>query len=162
LNNELWPDFTTLPSEAKPILRYEPFEPGKTFRVGDIEVHAVPVNHVGGCVALFLKGERKTVLYTGDTGPTEAVWVEANRRGPEIAAILLETSFPNRLAKVAEDSGHHTPETLERELSKIARKDVPVFIYHLKAPYQEEILSELKEIDDPRIRILEAGMQIEF
>lgn len=162
LNNELWPDFTALPSKEKPILRYEPFGENKPFRVGSLEVLAVPVNHVGGCVALFLKGERKTVLYTGDTGPTEEVWKEANRRGDEIAAILLETSFPNRMAKVAAESGHHTPETFARELKKIARKDVPVFAYHLKAPYQAEILAELKEVDDPRLRILEAGMEIEF
>jgi cAMP phosphodiesterase len=162
LNDEVWPDFTALPSRSQPILRYEPFETGRAFRVGDVEVFAVPVHHVGGCVALFLKGEEKTVLYTGDTGPTDEVWRETNRRGKEIAAILLETSFPNRLAKVAEESGHHTPETLRRELQKIDRKDVPVFIYHLKAPYQDEILSELKRVDDSRVRILEAGMQIEF
>jgi 3',5'-cyclic-nucleotide phosphodiesterase len=162
LNNQLWPDFTALPSPAKPILRYEPFAARKSFRVGGVEVFAVPVNHVGGCVALFLTGDRKTVLYTGDTGPTEEVWQETNRRGDGIAAILLEASFPNRLAKVAEESGHHTPETVARELDKIERKDVPVFIYHLKAPYQEEILVELKRIDDPRLGILEAGMQIEF
>lgn len=162
LNNELWPDFTTLPSKENPIVRYEPFEVQKSFRVGEVELFAVPVNHVGGCVALFLTGEKKTILYTGDTGPTEEVWNETNRRKDEIAAILLETSFPNRLASVAEDSGHLTPEMLVGELAKIERKDVPVFIYHLKAPYQEEILVELKKIDDPRLRMLEAGMQIEF
>jgi cAMP phosphodiesterase len=162
LNNQIWPDFTALPSKEKPVLRYEAFENGKSFRVGGVEVFALPVNHVGGCSALFLKGSKKTILYTGDTGPTEAVWEEANRRGDEISAILLETSFPNRMISVAEESGHHTSGTMAKEIRKIKNPNVTIFIYHLKAPYQDEILAELKGIDDPRLRILEAGMKIEF
>lgn len=161
-NSQLWPDFTVLPSKAKPILRYEPFEVAKPFRIGALEVFAVPVTHPGGCVAFFLKGDRGTILYTGDTGPTEAVWDEANRRGDEIQAVLLETSFPNRLSSVAEESGHHTPATLSKEIRKIKSGSVPIFIYHLKAPYHDETVAELREIEDPRLRMLEAGMTLEF
>ncbi|MFH1262584.1 MAG: 3',5'-cyclic-nucleotide phosphodiesterase [Pseudomonadota bacterium] len=161
-NNRIWPDFTSLPSQAKPILRYEVFEPGRPFHVGGVEVHAVPVNHLGGCVAMFFKGPKGTVLYTGDTGPTDAVWKEANRRGNEIVAILLECSLPNRMADVARKSGHHTSETLSREIGKISGNEVSIFIYHLKAPYEQEILTELRKIDDPRLRMLEPGMTMEF
>ena len=161
LNNAIWPDFTALPSEANSILRYEALEPGKPLRLKELEVLTVPVHHPGGCVAHFFASATGTLLYTGDTGPTEAVWEEVNRRGTKMKAILLETSFPNRLQEVAEVSGHHTPQSLAKELRKI-KTEAPVFVYHLKAPYRDETKKELEQVDDARIHVLEAGIKIEF
>ncbi len=162
LNDRLWPDFTILPNKTKPILQYVPFEVGTPFLVGELEVLGIPVTHPGGCVALFFKSQTGTLLYTGDTGPTEEVWKEVNRRNSDMKAILLETSFPNRLESVAEVSGHHTPSTLYQEMEKIRFKNVPIFVYHMKAPYQGEIVQELDALNDERIRLLEPGMKIEF
>jgi cAMP phosphodiesterase len=162
LNNEIWPDFTILPTVANSVLKYEAFELGQVVRVSGLEVSSVPVNHPGGCVALLIRSPTGTIVYSGDTGPTEALWAEVNRRGKEIKAILLETSFPNRLQKVADASGHHTPATLAKEIQEIQTALCPIFVYHIKSPYREETIRELEAIDDPRLRILEAGMTIEF
>ncbi len=162
LNNEIWPDFTILPTQKNSILKYAPFHANKRFQAADLEFLAIPVNHPGGCVALFIQSKSGTILYTGDTGPTEEVWKEVNRRGEDVKGILLECSFPDRLASLAEVSGHHTPASFARELKKVHTKNIPVFAYHLKAPYRDETLRELAVLGDSRIHILEPGMRIEF
>jgi len=150
LNNELWPDFTILPDEKKSILKYQTFETGKVFSVGSVEVMAIPVHHPGGCVAMFFRSKEGTILYTGDTGPTEEVWKEVNQR-EDMKAILLETSFPNELEKLAQVSGHHTPNSFSKEIKKIHSTSIPIFAYHLKAPYQSKIADELKALQDDRV-----------
>lgn len=162
LNNELWPDFTILPTRADAILKFEPFEVGKPIQMGDLTVHTVDVNHPGGCVGLFFESKDGCVLYSGDTGPTEKIWVEVNRFGSKIKAVLLEASFPSRLDKLAEISGHLTPETLAREIQKFSEVKAPIYVYHLKAPYRDETIKELMAINDARVRILEPGMEITF
>ncbi len=161
-NNEIWPDFSALPSHRKSIVRFEPLQERKTFSVAGVEVTAVPVNHPGGCVAFFFRSPAGTVLYTGDTGPTEEVWEETRRRKDDLKAVLLECSFPDRLENLAEASGHLTPEKMLAEMKKFSVVNAPIFAYHLKAPYREETLSELVRLADPRLKILEAGMKIDF
>ncbi|HLG19863.1 MAG TPA: 3',5'-cyclic-nucleotide phosphodiesterase [Bdellovibrionota bacterium] len=162
LNNEIWPDFSILPTVSNSVLKYETFEPGKPLRLDGVEVTSVPVNHPGGCVGFLFKSATGTIVYSGDTGPTEDLWKEVNRRGKEIKGILLETSFPNRLQKVADVSGHHTPATMSQEVKKFSGIDCPIFVYHIKSPYREETVRELEGLDEPRLRILEAGMTINF
>lgn len=162
LNDEIWPNFAVLPQKVKPMLEYEPFEIQKEFSCGSLKVLAIDVNHPGGCEALFFQSSTGSILYTGDTGPTDKVWEEVNRRKSDMKAILLETSFPNRLSEVAQASGHHTPESFSHEIRKIHLDSVPIFVYHLKAPYQDETVKELKELIDHRVRFLEPGMRIDF
>jgi ribonuclease BN (tRNA processing enzyme) len=162
LNGHLWPDFSELPSKERPLIRYEPFESRVPFEMNGFEIVAVPVNHPGGCEALFFSTAAGTVLYAGDTGPTDEVWVEVKKRRSQMRAILLEASFPNRLAPLAEVSGHLTPDLVSKELEKIGSVDVPVFMYHMKAPYHEETKRELERLGDARLRILEPGVKIEF
>lgn len=160
-NGALWPDFSLLPSAADPVLRFAPFAAGERLRLGELDVFSVEVDHPGGCVALFLGSATGTIVYSGDTGPTTRLWEEINAR-PGVRAVLLECSFPNRLAKVAEDSGHLTPRLFAGELAKLVSREVTVYAYHVKAPYRDEILAELEDLQDPRVRVLEPGMRIEF
>ena len=47
---------------------------------------------------------------------------------------------------VADVSLHLTPQTLNTELSKLDRQ-IPVYLYHFKPPYVEELRSELAETE---------------
>ncbi len=162
LNNILWADFSGLPGFKMTVLSYSPLSVRTPLRMNGLEVFAVPVNHPGGCEALFLSTSRGSVLYTSDTGPTEEVWEEARKRKTRLKAILLEASFPNRQEKLAQTGGHLTPRLFKNELEKIKDLEIPVFACHMKTPYQEETRKELLDLGDPRIRILEPGMEIEF
>jgi hypothetical protein len=47
-----------------------------------------------------------------------------------------------------------TPERIKRELDKLPA-NVPVWIYHIKPQFQDEIADELSRIDPARLSIVE-------
>jgi ribonuclease BN (tRNA processing enzyme) len=80
-------------------------------------------------------------VFTSDTGPTSRIWEVANAT-EDLAAVITEVSFPNRLQDIADVSLHLTPQTLNTELEKLDRQ-TPVYLYHFKPPYIEELRAEL-------------------
>ncbi|MFH1017194.1 MAG: 3',5'-cyclic-nucleotide phosphodiesterase [Pseudomonadota bacterium] len=162
LNGRVWADFAALPDSNEGTLKYEPFSVRTPVRMKGFDVFAVPTNHVAGSAALFFSTPEGSVLYSSDTGPTEEMWSETKKRQGKMRAILLEASFPNRFDKVAQASGHLTPDLFRKELEKIGGFKVPIFAYHMKAPYEKETRKEILGLGDPRVRILEPGMKIEF
>ncbi|MBI1865020.1 MAG: hypothetical protein HYR98_04730, partial [Nitrospirae bacterium] len=41
------------------------------------------------------------------------------------------------------------------ELEKVRHADAPVYVYHLKPRYIDELTAELRALDNPRIRFME-------
>ncbi len=151
-NNDTWPDFSRLPNSRYPSVRFEVIEADRPFvitgaRGGDIEVTAIPVHHIVPTTGLLLRQGGTSTLFTSDTGPTEHIWRVANRT-EDLAAVITECSFPNRLQEIADVSLHLTPQTLAVELAKLERR-VPVYLYHFKPPYVEELREELAATDLP-------------
>jgi ribonuclease BN (tRNA processing enzyme) len=145
-NNDTWPDFTRIPNRLYPSVRFEEIEQDVPFHIrglkaGDLEVTAIPVNHIVPTTGLLLRQGGSSVLFTSDTGPTERVWQVANHT-EDLAAVITECSFPNRLQEVADVSLHLSPQTLAAELAKLRRR-VPVYLYHFKPPYVDELRDEL-------------------
>ena len=68
-----------------------------------------------------------------------------------IRAIFTEVSFPNELAPLAQKSYHHTPRSLELELSKMPQ-GVKVFLGHLKPAYQKKLLQQIGQVHQERER----------
>jgi ribonuclease BN (tRNA processing enzyme) len=152
-NDAIWPDFAMLPTPEAPILKFQRIPTNQDIPLHDITIRAVRVNHLVDAVGYIIKDKTSTIVYTGDTGPTEEIWKETNRE-KNLRAIFIETSFPNRLKKLADDSGHLTPSGLGGELKKIHNGSPDIFILHLKPQYLTEIKKELDQIDNSRIRIL--------
>ena len=75
--------------------------------------------------------------------------------------MCVEATFPNRLQEIADASGHLTPQSLEKDLRKLDR-DVPVYVYHLKPNFRQEILAELKRLRRPTLHVLEDGTLYRF
>lgn len=149
-NNDTWPDFTRIPDHLYPSVRFQEIEIEVPFVIdnlpgGPLEVTAVEVNHIVPTTGLLLRQEASSVIFTSDTGPTSRIWEVANA-SEDLAAIIIEVSFPNRMQDVADVSLHLTPQTLNTELSKLDRQ-IPVYLYHFKPPYVEELRSELAETE---------------
>jgi cAMP phosphodiesterase len=161
-NDAIWPDFTVLPTLEQAALEYHTFETHDALEIRQLKVRAIPVNHPGGCVAFLLESDNGIIVYSGDTGPTEELWHVVNRNADRITAILVETSFPNRLDSIADVSGHLTPERLRGELKKMKLGEVPIYVYHIKAATRAETEAELEALGDPRLRLLQPGMTLEF
>jgi cAMP phosphodiesterase len=149
-NDELWPDFTRLPSPRKPALRLVEVRPGETFRAGGLSFGCVPVHHSIDTVGVVARTRGRAVLFSGDTGPTERLWKVAQSLGRELKAVFVECSFPRRLARLADISGHLSPDTLAVELQKLgpALGRIPIFTYHMKPGFSAEIEAEVHDLLD--------------
>lgn len=158
-NNVIWPDFTQIPNVDSPVIALKVIGEGISYSVGDLSVTPIAVNHSVPSVGYLVKGRRGAILYTGDTGPTNKIW-KVVTSVKELKAIIVEISFPNRLQKIADLSGHLTPRSLQAEIGKAGHSFPPVFITHLKPQFLEEISQELPS--SPQIQILEQGKTYQF
>jgi len=159
-NDLIWPDLTRLEVAGFPVVELCPLPTGKPTRVGPLEVAWVPTSHSVFAAGYLVTGDGASILYSGDTTSTEALW--ALGRGAEsLAAVFVETSFPNRLESLALATGHLTPALLERELAKLDKPQVPVKIFHVKQQYQDEINAELVSRRE-RCRILNGDEEFVF
>src|SRR5262249_25952952 len=134
---------------------------GKAIRIGDYSTTAIRVGHVVPTVAFFVQSKANTLLHVGDTGPTDKIWSFA-RKHPNLDALLIETSFPNRLQDIANVSRHLTPRTLAHELDKLPMESPQILITHLKPEFRQEIIKELRKLKNHRLRILQDGDVLKF
>lgn len=160
-NDALWPDFTVLPTVEFPVLKFTSIDPEVDVPLQEFTIRAIPVNHTVRAVGYIIRKGRSAILYTGDTGPTERIWEEANDL-EDLKAVMVETSFPNGLRAVAESSGHMTPLMLKRELKKLRRKGIPILLAHMKPQYLSLLKKEVRQIGYPKISFLRQGERYQF
>lgn len=164
-NGVVWPDFSMLPDSVNPVLRFEPISPGETMSISHLHVTAIPVHHAVGSLAYLIEAgqgtETKTAVFVGDTGPTEEIWSVA-RRGKNVRAIFVETSFPDKMAEMADLTGHLTPTALARELEKISPLTPQIYLYHLKVQYGNEIRHEIESLKNARLHFLRDGQVVKI
>ncbi len=154
-NDVVWPNFANIPSPENPVLAFRTLAEEGEARVGELWVTPVTVDHTIPTTGYVVHDGETGFVFSGDTGPTKQIWKLAREmRG--IKAVIVETSFPNRMDSLARTSGHLTPEMLKRELDK-APPDIPVWIYHVKPQLYQETAEELAKVDSTRIHIVEQG-----
>ena len=159
-NNKLWPDFSVIPSRERPTVTWIVLPMEKTVTVGRWKVRAIPVSHTIEAAALIVTGEHGSIAYSGDTGPTDRLW-EVLDAQPDLRALLMEVSFPDREQKVATLSGHHTPSSLASDLRKYARpKDLPTLLFHIKPLFQREVELELAKLRSLNLTVLRLGDEL--
>ena len=154
-NGRIWPDFSRIPSRRRPSVVYRVIPEGRYARVAGLSIKPVRVHHPVAATAYILREPGASILYTGDTGPTAAVW-RAARALRDLTAVIAECSFPSAMESLAAASGHLTPSLLARELEQLGRPEVPVYIYHMKPPHVEAIAEELAGLGG-RLEMLHQG-----
>jgi cAMP phosphodiesterase len=152
-NNTLWPDFSKIPHPDVPVVKFRTLIEDVEQRISDLWVTPVSVSHSVPAAGLVVHDGSSAVIYSGDTGPTEALWHTA-RGLRNLRAIILECAFPNRLGALAQVAKHMTPALIRRELDKLP-PDVPIWIFHVKPQFREEISEEIAHIGTPRVSLLE-------
>ena len=116
----------------------------------------VLVDHTIPTTGFIVHDGETGFVYTGDTGPTSAIWqVAREMRG--LKALIVETAFPNRLDALARASGHLTPAKLRERDRRRCPPIIPIWIFHIKPQLYQETAEELAQIDPARIHILEQG-----
>jgi len=156
-NNELWPDFSVIPTPQFPTIRFVELEPEKPMQIAGCSVRAVLVAHTIESAALLVETKTGTIAYSGDTGPTERLWEVLNKE-PNLRGLLMEVSFPNREQRLATVSGHHTPQTLRADLLKLGSpQDLPTLLYHIKPVFQAEVEKECARLEGVNLEVLKLG-----
>jgi len=156
-NGLLWPDFTQIPSAARPTIRYLVLRPEKVTQIAGYTVRAIMVTHTIECCAFVVEGNNGAIGYSGDTGPTDRLWKVLGET-KNLRALLMEVSFPNSEQRLAIASGHHTPQTLLPDLQKYKNpKDLPTLLYHIKPVFQAEVEKECARLKGVNLTVLGLG-----
>jgi cAMP phosphodiesterase len=160
-NWNVYPRFSDLKNDFGPVMEYVPIPIGKPFPVAHLTVCAVPVNHIVPTVGLVVSDGQKSVAFSSDTAETEEFWKIVNQM-KDLDALLIETSFPDRMAKLAHVSRHFTPATLDQELKKLTHNGMDIMAVHLKPSYRDEIVEQLKALNIPKLSVMEPGRVYEW
>lgn len=155
-NWNVYPRFSELKNNYGPVMEYVPIETGKEFKVAHLTVKAIPVNHIVPTVGVILSDGNRTVAFSSDTAETDEFWNVLNSL-PQLDAILIEASFPNSMAKLADVSRHFTPASLAEELRKLKHNGLDILAVHLKPAYREMIIAELSALNFPKLGVMEPG-----
>ena len=155
-NWNVYPRFSDLKNDYGPVMQYVPIPIGTPFTVAHLNVVAVPVNHIVPTIGLVVSDGQKSVAFSSDTAETEEFWKIVNEM-KGLDALLIEASFPDRMAKLAEVSRHFTPASLVQELKKLTHNGMDIMAVHLKPTYREEIIEQLKALNIPKLSVMEPG-----
>lgn len=157
-NNVIWPDFTVIPSAERPVITFDVIETAVEYPVADYRIMAIPVNHTVPAVGYRVCHGATTLVYTGDTGPTDEIWTYVNG----IDALIVEVSFPNDMEPLALLTRHLTCSLLRTELEKIEVLPKRIFITHPKPQYVDIIRSEIESLGLKQIELLHDGAVFEI
>ena len=159
-NDVIWPDFTKIDTKNGPTVRFVEVLPNEMSNVDGYEVTPVLVNHTVDTSAFIIRHDRKSIVYSGDTGPTDELWTHVNALD-DVQALMMEVSFPNDEARLAHDSRHLTPASLDRELAKLTQSEqLPILLYHIKPTFERQVLRELAALRGRNLQILELHEEI--
>ncbi|HMM47610.1 MAG TPA: 3',5'-cyclic-nucleotide phosphodiesterase [Thiobacillaceae bacterium] len=142
-NWKLWPDFRRIPDAAAPWLRFEPLDFGDSLALAGRTFRPLPVEHVVPACGLHLATDAGSLAFSGDTTHS-AAFVAALNSILDLRHLIVEASFENELAHVAQVSKHHWPGSLAAELD-LLRVEPIVWITHLKPGNEAAIMDELRE-----------------
>jgi ribonuclease BN (tRNA processing enzyme) len=159
-NNASWPDFTRLPNNLLPSVRFCELEEEVPIVLDGVTFTPFFVDHVVPTFGYLLEQDGVSVVWSSDTGPTVRLWEIANAASG-LAAVCLDTSFDNAMQQIADLSLHLTPQTMSQEIKKL-QPPVPVYLHHLKPPCIEGIVREVRALQNPQVGFLEQGRVYEF
>ena len=158
-NDKVYPNFLKLPSPQQPDFMCRTLEAGKENEIAGLQVTPIPVNHLVPTVGFLIREGSSAFLYSGDTYITDDIW-KAAANEPGLKAAFIETSFPDEMGQLAAVSKHLTPALFAREFQKIGRPDLPVYVYHLKPRFREEITKQLAQHKIRDLTVLEEGQEV--
>jgi ribonuclease BN (tRNA processing enzyme) len=164
-NDVIWPDFSRIPSEAEPLMRFVPFDVGDVVKVNGKCFEALPAVHTVPAVgfAVAREGGGAHWVFSGDTGRNPAFWQRVNQL--DVAQLVIETAFSDRETDLARRSQHLAPMLLAEELRHIASGSrYPIHITHTKPAETDLIAEEIRRmgLDAPHdIHWLSAGQVFE-
>jgi len=153
MNGIIWPDFSVLPNEQTPILKYSRLDEGVAVQLDGLSITPLilfrNVSDFGYCI----DDGKSTLLYTGDIGPGSKLTM----KGKVPDSMIIEVSFPNEKEELALQTGHLTPLLMIAMIKKLPVRPRNIFVAHLKAFFRDQIIEEIRALGMQNLVILNDG-----
>jgi phosphoribosyl 1,2-cyclic phosphodiesterase len=162
LNGEVYPEFQKLPV-TKPTISLNVIKPYKPQMVDGHGILAIPVKHFDGTVGYQVSDNQgKIMFYTADTGPgLSNCWKHVS---PQL--LIIDVTLPNAYEEFAKETGHLTPNLLEKELIIFQEHKgyLPqVVAVHMDTGFEHKIKGEIAAVAEAlniSITMAQEGMQL--
>ena len=139
----IWPDFCEIPNPQQPCLRFESIELGETVDLGGRKITPIPANHVVPAIGFQLDSGNSSLVFSGDTTSSSAMW-DAINRIENLKYLLIETAFSNAELELAVMSKHFCPSLLAKDIVKL-KCEPQIYITHLKPGEVELTMQEISD-----------------
>lgn len=150
-NEEIWPDFTRIPSSEKPFLRFQAIERSDQFEINGRVISPLPANHTVPALGYLITSRSgEQIAFTGDSICSEPFWNAVNQ-APNLKHLIIETSFTNEQAGLAQVSKHLNPQMLMNELKNLHISGVTVHITHLKPGLEAKTMTQIEAINTQKL-----------
>lgn len=150
-NDVIWPDFIRLSTPEHPLMRLCPIEAEIPFHLDGLSITPILVNHIVETYGYIVADGTSTVVFGGDSGPTDRIWeVASGNSSPR--SVFLEVCFPDAMHRLAHVSRHLTPSLFAAEVAKMPAMNAVIAV-HIKARSHEETVRELLELKIPQLVI---------
>ena len=117
---------------------------GKVVTLGSRRITVLPAVHTVPAVGYQLDSGKGSLVFTGDTGPNDALWKVVNRI-ENLRYLIIETAFSDKDRELARLAQHLCPSMLADELAKLKRP-AEIYITHLKPSENELTMQEIDEL----------------
>ena len=143
-NDVIWPDFSRIPSQKEPFMRYLPLQVGQSLSVAGTALEVLPARHTVPAVGYAIQGHAGWWVFSGDTERNPAFWARVNAL--PVAMLIMETAFSERESALARRSLHLSPHTLLAELQAWTMPHCRVYITHTKPAETQVIMQEIHSL----------------
>ncbi len=141
-NWQVWPDFSCLPSEDKPVLQFEVMQPGERIEVGNRSVEMIAVNHAVPAAGYRVQNGVGSFAFSGDTTSNDGFWDALNQHDG-LDMLIVESAFPDEEKDLSCKARHYCPELLAADLKKLKHRP-RLFLTHLKPGSEEVIVDQCR------------------
>ncbi len=142
-NWTIWPDFSKLPTEEKPVMCYQPLSPGEISTIGERSLEMIQVNHIVPGVGYRVECPSGAFAFSGDTTTNDNFWNVLNQR-ERLDLLLVEAAFANADEELSKKAGHYTPKLLAEDLKKLNHQP-DIYITHHKPGHESTIMNECRQ-----------------
>ncbi len=160
LNDRLWPDFVSLSTPTSAFLKLNELTDYQQVSVGNMRVTPLPLIHVVPVFGYLIEDPTSAVAIISDTHSGSGV-CEYLAQIPNLKAVLLECSFPDKLDWLADKALHLIPKSFAQEIQALP-PSVRVMAIHIKPAWYDPVVDELRALGLPNIEIGQTGMEYEF
>ena len=157
-NWSVWPDFSVLPNENNPVVKFNPMEAGQSQQLDGRTLTMHEANHTIPAVAISVTCEGKSFAFSGDTTTNDTIWQGLNQLD-NLQLLFVESAFPNEQLELSHIAKHYCPSLLAEDLKKLNHSP-RICISHTMPIDEGDIMRQCREAMPERELCLLSAEQI--